>query len=149
MRILFVLPFLLLLPAMGNPPPVNCEEWAQKTEQTFRKMDEALRLKSGMLLGEMETAKGALEGCIEQNKAVSTRMAMVWFLADGGCLGTLGLMIFHQRRMKRALRLLPHLVNIKDQVQPVKYAPSQKLHWAALGVMGSTFILINLFALVL
>jgi hypothetical protein len=149
MKILFVLPFLLLLPAMGNPPPVDCAEWAQKTEQTFRKMDEAIKLKAGMLLGEMETAKGALEGCIEQNKAVSTRMAMVWFLADGGCFATVVLLLLHQRRMKRALRLLPHLVNIKDQVQPVKYAPSQNLFWAAVGVMGTTFFLINLFALVL
>jgi hypothetical protein len=149
MRILFVLPFLLLLPAMGNPPPVDCAEWAQKTEQTFRKMDDAIKLKAGMLLGEMETAKGALEGCIDQNKAVSTRMAMVWFLSDGGCLATLGLMIMHQRRMKLALKLLPHLAQIKDQVQPVKYAPSQNLYWAAIGVTGTTCILINLFALVL
>lgn len=149
MRILFVLPFLLLLPAMGNPPPVDCAEWAQKTEQTFRKMDDAIKLKAGMLLGEMETAKGALEGCIDQNKAVSTRMAMVWFLSDVGSLVSLGLVILHQRRMKRALKQLPHQVQIKDHVQPVRYAPSQKLYWAAIGVMGSTFVLINLFALVL
>lgn len=147
MNILFALLLLLMHPAAGAavavaPPTVNCEEWAKKTEQTFRKMDEALKLKSGMLLGEMEAAKGALEGCIEQNKAVSTRLAVVWFLADGCLVLVLGFVILHQSRMKRTLRMFSKMLQTKDPTPSWPY-------WATLTGIGVSFVILNLFALIL
>jgi hypothetical protein len=143
--------FLFLMTPLGwaDPTPAHCEELARKTEQTFRKMDEALKLKSGMLLGEMEAAKGALEGCIGENKAVSTRLAMAWFLTDVGLLASLGFLLFHQRRMKQAVRVLSRLVKAKDPDHAVEYVPSQGLYRMALGLLSLTFALVNFIALLL
>jgi hypothetical protein len=148
MKFLFGFLLLGLLHLEAAPPPTDCGEWARKAEQTFLKMDEALKLKTGMLLGEMETAKGALEGCIEQNKAVETRMSMVWALTDMGLLALLGLMVLHQVRMNRAVQLLSRLLQSKDPSHGVRYAPSQGLYWASVAVLVVTFTLINLIALV-
>lgn len=147
MKILFGLLLFLMLPAAGAPPAaappvVNCEEWAKKAEQTFRKMDEALKLKSGMLLGEMEMAKGALEGCISQTVAVNTRMAIIWFLADGSLLIVLGLVVLHHSRMKRTVRMFTKMLQTKDPTPSWPY-------WATLTVIGISFALLNLFALIL
>lgn len=149
MKLLAGILLLMLLPAGAAPPPANCAEWAQRTEQTFRKMDESLKLKTSMLLGEMEAAKGALEGCIEQNRAAETRVSLVWALADMGLLALLGLMVFHQLRMKRAVQFLSRLVTSKDPSHSVRYAPSEGLYWASIAVLAVTAILINLVALVL
>ena len=147
MKILVALLLFLMLPAAGAPPTgatpvVNCEEWAKKTEQTFRKMDEALKLKSGMLLGEMEMAKGALEGCIAQNVAVNTRMAIIWFLAGGSLLLVLGLVVLHQSRMKRTVRMFTKMLQTKDPTPAWPY-------WTTVTVIGFSLVLINLFALIL
>jgi hypothetical protein len=112
-------------------------------------MDESLKLKTSMLLGEMETAKGALEGCIEQNKAVDTRLSMVWALSDLGLVALLVLMVFHQIRMKRAVQLLSRLVQAKDPAHAVRYAPSEGLYWTSIGILVLLFTLINLVALIL
>lgn len=126
-------------------PPVSCEELAQKTEATFRKMDEALKLKAGMLLGEMEAAKGALQGCIDRNEAVSTQMALVWILGDIGLLSVLPLLYFHQRRMQRAIGILAGLYKSKEPAPPVRYEPSSTLYrWGMvlllLGLLGLNFV---------
>jgi len=129
--------------------PAPCEELAQKTEMTFRKMDEALKLKAGMLLGEMEAAKGALQGCIDRNEAVSMQMALVWILGDIGLLSVLPLLFFHQRRMQRAIRLLAGLYKAKEPSHAVRYEPSTSLFLWGMCLLLIGFLGLNFVALLL
>lgn len=126
---------------------VPCEELAQKTETTFRKMDEALKLKAGMLLGEMEAAKGALQGCIDRNEAVGMQMALVWILGDIGLLSVLPLLFFHQRRMRRAIGLLAALYKTREPSHAVRYEPSSNLYLWGMGLLLIGFLGLNIVAL--
>lgn len=133
----------------AEQPKAPCEELAQKTETTFRKMDDALKLKAGMLLGEMEAAKGALQGCIDRNEAVSMQMALVWILGDLGILSVLPLLFFHQRRMQRAIRLLAGLYKAKDPAHAVRYEPSTNLFLWGMCLLLTGFLGLNFVALLL
>jgi hypothetical protein len=133
----------------ADPLALPCPDLARKTEETFLKMDRALKIKTGMLLGEMESAKGALEGCITQNKQVSTNIALIWILTDLGLGLILGFILFHQARMKRAIRVLSGILNSRDPTHSVRYVPSQSLYHWALGLLGLTFIVLNTIALLL
>jgi hypothetical protein len=135
--------------AAAEQPPAPCEELAQKTEMTFRKMDEALKLKAGMLLGEMEAAKGALQGCIDRNEAVSTQVALVWILGDIGLLSVLPLLFLHQRRMQRAIRLLAGLYKAKEPSHAVRYEPSTNLFLWGMCLLLIGFLGLNFVALLL
>lgn len=149
MKALCVVMLLLVFSSKANPVALPCPDLARKTEATFLKMDQALKLKTGMLLGEMESAKGALEGCITENKQVSTNIALIWFLTDLGLGLVLGLILFHQIRMKRAIRVLSEILSTRDPTHSVKYAPSQSLYHLALGLLGLTLIVVNGIALLL
>ena len=149
MKTLLVAGLLAWNAVVAEKPAVPCEELAQKTETTFRKMDEALKLKAGMLLGEMETAKGALQGCIDRNEAVSMQMALVWILGDLGLLSVLPLLFFHQRRMARAVRLLAGLYKIKEPAHPVRYEPSSSLYLWGMSLLLIGFLGLNFVALLL
>jgi hypothetical protein len=141
---------LLAWSAIGaEKAPAPCEELAQKTETTFRKMDEALKLKAGMLLGEMEAAKGALQGCIDRNEAVTMQMAMVWILGDVGLLSVLPLLFFHQRRMQRAIRILAALYKAKEPAHAVRYEPSTNLFLWGMCLLLIGFLGLNFVALLL
>jgi hypothetical protein len=122
---------------------------SKRAEQTFRKLDEALKLKAGMLLGEMDAAKGALQGCIDRNEAISTQMAMVWLAGDLGLLAVLPLLYFHQRRMQRAIALMSGLFKSKEPGHPVRYSPSSSLYLWAVSLLVVGFIGLNVVALLL
>ena len=149
MKTLSLVILLFALTLHANPVPIQCEELAKRTDETFRKMDDALKLKAGLLLGEMEMAKGALEGCIQQNKQVSIHLALIWFLTDLGLLASVILILFHQRRMKRAIRILSEILHAKDPAHSYKYIPSQTLYRFALGILGFTLLIVNGIALLL
>ncbi len=149
MKTLSLLVLLLVLTLHANPAPMQCEELAKRTDETFKKMDNALKLKAGLLLGEMEMAKGALEGCIGQNKQVSIHLALMWFLTDLGLLATSILILLHQKRMKRAIRVLSEILYSKDPAHSYKYVPSQTLYRFAWGLLGLTFLIVNGIALLL
>jgi hypothetical protein len=122
---------------------------ARRTEQTFKKMDEALKLKAGMLLGEMEMAKDALQGCIERNQALSTQMAMVWVLGDAGLLGAIALLVLHQKRMRQELRQYVKVINTKYPEFSIRYVPSNALFRWAIVVLILLALGLNMVALFL
>jgi hypothetical protein len=130
-------------------PAVPCAELAQKTESTFRKMDQALKVKAGMLLGEMEAAKGALQGCLDRNEAVSAQMALVWLLGDVGLVAVLPLLFFHQRRMRRAVKLLAGLYQAKEPAHAVRYEPSSGLYLTGMALLVIGLLGLNFVALLL
>jgi hypothetical protein len=140
---------LTLGAASAETLPGPCEDLARKTEETFRKMDESIKLKAGMLLGEMEAAKGALQGCIDRNEAISTQMALVWLLGDACLLSMLPIFYFHQRRMKRAVVFLSGLQAAKGPTHASRYVPSRALYLWGMGLITTGFIGLNLIALFL
>lgn len=146
-----LLAILLLLYALGEPfaQGVACEDLAKKTEQTFKKMSDALNLKAGVLLGEMQTAKSALQGCIEWNQAQSSQMAMVWVFGDLGLLAAGALLWFHQRRMKGAVRVLSNLLKAQNPDYTVQHIPAPGLYRWTLGLLGFLFVGLNFTALFL
>lgn len=122
---------------------------ARRTEQTFKKMDEALKLKAGMLLGEMEMAKDALQGCIERNQALSTQMAMVWVLGEAGLLGAIALLVFHQKRMRQEIRQYAKVIIAKYPEFSIRYVPSNALFRWAIVVLILLALGLNMVALFL
>jgi phosphohistidine phosphatase SixA len=122
---------------------------ARRTEQTFKKMDEALKLKAGMLLGEMEMAKDALQGCIERNQALSTQMAMVWVLGDAGLLGAIALLVLHQKRMRQEIRQYAKVIIAKYPEFSIRYVPSSALFRWAIVVLILLALGLNMVALFL
>lgn len=152
MNTILLAAFLAAAPTINlspQPPPVTCEEVSKRAEETFRKLDDALKLKAGMLLGEMETAKSALQGCIDRNEAVSTQMAFIWFAGDIGLLAVLPLLYFHQRRMQRAISLLSGLFKSKEPAHAVRYSPSSALYLWAISLLLIGFLGLNIVALLL
>ncbi len=149
MKAFLLVTFLALGTASSEPLPAACEELARKTEATFRKMDESIKLKAGMLLGEMEAAKGALQGCIDRNEAVSTQMALIWLLGDLGLVSVLPLFFFHQRKMRRAILLASGLSKPKEQIHPLRIAPSNALYHWGMGLLITGFLGLNIVALFL
>ncbi len=108
-----------------NDATVQCEELNKKTTETLTRMGDALKIKTGYLLGEMETSKQALDGCVNQNKAVETRASLFWFLTNG-LLIVIGTLIFlHQRKMKRAVLTLNKAIKLHALSHDEKYLPSQ------------------------
>ena len=146
-----ILVVALLFYALGEPSAqsVACEDLGQRTEQTFKKMNDALTLKAGMLLGEMQTAKSALQGCIDWNQAQSAQMALIWVLGDAGLLGAAALLFFHQRRMQGAVRGLSTLLKAKDPAHAIKPLPAPVLYRWTLGVLALLFLCLNVVALFL
>lgn len=145
MKALILAAFLALGPASAETLPGPCDDLAKKTGETFRKMDEAIKVKAGMLLGGMEAAKSALQGCIDRNEAITTQMAFVWIGGDIGLLAVMPLLFFHQRRMKRAIVLLSGLYKSKEPSHPLRYVPSGTLYlWGmtliAIGFLGLNFV---------
>lgn len=149
MKTLLLAALLAVAPAATPPLPGPCDELARKTEVTFRKMDESLKLKAGMLLGEMEAAKGALQGCIDRNEAISTQIAFVWILGDLGLLTVVPLLYFHQRRMRRAITLLTGFYKSKEPSHLMRYVPSSALYYWGICLIGIGFLGLNFVALFL
>lgn len=147
----WLLCILLLLAPMSkaNAEASPCEDMARRTEQTFKKMDETLKLKAGMLLGEMEMAKDALQGCIERNQALSTQMAMVWVLGDAGLLGAIALLVLYQRRMRQEIRQYAKIINAKYPEFSIRYVPSNALFRWAIVVLILLVLGLNMVALFL
>lgn len=134
MKILKLL-LLLALPVFSEPTqPLNCAEVAQRAQETFVKLDQALKLKAGRLLGEMEVAKGALQGCLDKNEAVSAQVALLWFAGDILLVAFLLLLFFHQRRMQHAVQILSGVLKAKAPEHTIKYVASKSLYRWALGV---------------
>jgi hypothetical protein len=146
-----VLAVALLVYALGEPfaQGVACEDLAKKTEATFKKMNDALNLKAGMLLGEMQTAKSALEGCVEWNKAQSAQMALIWVFGDAGLLAAGALLFFHQRRMKRAVHILSNILKGWEPNYAVRHTAAPGLYRWTLGVLVFLFVGLNVVALFL
>jgi hypothetical protein len=127
----------------------TCEDLAKKTEQTFKKMNDALNLKAGMLLGEMQTAKSALEGCIEWNQAQSAQVALIWIFGDAGLMAAGALLFFHQRRMKSAVQVLSNLLKARDPSYAIQHTAAPGLYRWTVGLLASLFVGLNFVALFL
>ena len=146
-----ILAVAVLLYALGVPAAqgVACEDLAKKTEATFKKMNDALNLKAGLLLGEMQTAKSALEGCVEWNKAQSTQMALIWIFGDAVLLAAGTLLFFHQRRMKGAVHVLSNLLKARDPNYAIRHTAAPGLYRWTLGLLAFLFVGLNFVALFL
>ena len=149
LRLGMLLCVFLIVKTMDAAPVVTCEELSQETQRVFKRMDDAIKLKSGLLLGEMETAKGALDGCILENKAVNMRISLIWFLTDLGLLVSFTMLLLHQRRMKKGFAGLSLVLHSYNDKHPLSYSPSRALYRSALLSLGLTFLILNAVALFL
>ena len=148
MKILILLLFLVGFGTAGNPP-TTCAEVSQKATATLEKMDQALKIKTGMLLGEMQMGKQALEGCVSHNRMVETRASLLWFLTDLVFILTLILVVLHHRRMKKAILGLNARVHQGRPDHSPVYLPSQWAFRFLMVTLGLGFTLSNVVALFL
>jgi hypothetical protein len=149
MRVLALCLLALVISTHAEPIPSQCEEIGRRAAASVARLDTAFRLQGSRLKGEIEMSKTALLGCVAQNKQVETRASLLWFLTDIGFVVGGFLLLFHQRRMKKAILALNKMVTHEKPDHSKAYMPGQGYFRAVLCILCLGILGINFVALVL
>ncbi len=148
----YLIPFFLFLCASisrAEMPSAQCEELNKRATATMARMDSAIQLKTGFLLGEIQMSKESILRCIDLNKGVETRASLLWFLTELGMVLVAVLTWMHHRKMKRAILALNKTVSAGRPEHSATYMPSQWFMRSLVLSLIVGFVSTNLVALFL
>ncbi len=121
-------------PAPVSAAMATCPEVRAEMQQRMSQLDSIVRLRQAYLLGEISQSAPAIKECLAENQAVTSRVFLMWIVADLFLI-LIGIFMFWNARLyKKAVKALSETLNVQESSHPKTYQPSQwprRLQWGA------------------
>jgi hypothetical protein len=148
--------FLVLIVALGIPFAAPgqaprqadpCPEVRAEMLQRMGQLDSTVKVRQAYLLGEISQSGPAIKACLTENQNITSRVFLMWIIADLFLILIGGFMAWNSRLYKKAVKALSEALHAHESEHPKSYQPSQwprRLQW---GAFSLCVFLVNIVAL--